>query len=159
MIHMCYHGWFRVLCKHRQARQTDCLIPLIRMESSNESVWLACVYTVPWISRGSHLPLTRKQATRSLAYFRFLDTLMIILLSGEEWVTRFKKPTRQIDPGPSPAFSSSDQLAGLRSAPPGDSQKGRLSPREKLDTLTNRMQYEKLWVYSIDILMVYDWEA
>ena len=38
---------FRVSCKHRQARQTDCSIPLIiRVESSNQSAWLACVYTI-----------------------------------------------------------------------------------------------------------------
>ena len=34
----------RVSCKHRQARQTDCSIPL---ESSNQFAWLACVYTIP----------------------------------------------------------------------------------------------------------------
>ena len=35
-------------CKHRQARQTDCLTPLIiRVKSSNQSAWLACVYTIP----------------------------------------------------------------------------------------------------------------
>ena len=38
----------RVSCKHRQARQTDCSIPLIiRVESSNQSAWLVCVYTIP----------------------------------------------------------------------------------------------------------------
>ena len=38
----------RVSCKQRQAKQTDCLIPLIiRVKSSNQSGWLASVYTIP----------------------------------------------------------------------------------------------------------------
>ena len=35
------HTSLRVSCKHRQARQTECSIPLIiRVESSNQSAWL-----------------------------------------------------------------------------------------------------------------------
>ena len=45
----CKHGWFRVPCKHRQANQTDCLVPLIiRMKSSNQFGWLACTLSQPW---------------------------------------------------------------------------------------------------------------
>ena len=39
-------------CKHREAIQTDCLIPLItRVESSNQSVWLECVYSIFLLTR------------------------------------------------------------------------------------------------------------
>ena len=45
-------GITRVLCKYRQARQTDCLIPfLLWVKSSNQSAWLGCVYTVLWWCR------------------------------------------------------------------------------------------------------------
>ena len=40
-------GSTSVLCKHREASQTDCLILLLLcVELSNQSVWLACVYTI-----------------------------------------------------------------------------------------------------------------
>ena len=66
--HSSSHDNPRVSCKHSQARQTDCLISLLLwVESSNQSAWLACVYTIPLDCRGSRC--TELESLRSIHFF------------------------------------------------------------------------------------------
>ena len=72
----------RVSCKHRQALQTDCSIPLIiRVESSNhcnQSAWLAYVYTI-------HLMPWQRRRLVSGSY----SLQLIMTMSSLSWATRF----------------------------------------------------------------------
>ena len=78
-------GIISVLCKYREAKKTDCLVPfLLWVESYNQSVWLTCVYTVLW--------WCREDDRRSRAYFNVQSVLRSkFLICGFEATFIFKE--------------------------------------------------------------------